>query len=281
MTIRWRSCWCLLALVLAAPAWAEDCGSLDALRWLLGDWTAAGSKSVFHESWAAAGPQTFEGAGVERAVADGAVKGAESLRLVEMAGGVFYVAKVTHNELPVAFRLTSCSDSRYVFENPAHDFPRRLEYRRGDDGRLTVAVSDGADRGFALDFTRATPPTDARAAVLAAEDARFAAMVAADAAAMRRSFAPTLQYVHSSGQVEDREQLIESITGGRLRYIAVEPAAREVVMLGEAAALVRGHGRFRVMAGESPLELQIRYLAVYGIRDGIWQLQSWQSLRTP
>lgn len=281
MTIASCLRWCLLSICIAAPVRADDCSSLDSLRWLLGDWTAAGSKTTFHESWAAAGAQTFEGAGVERATADGAVQAAESLRLVAMAGGVFYIAKVSHNELPIAFRLTSCSDGRFVFDNPAHDFPRRVEYQRGEDGRLQVTVSDGEDKGFTLDFRRATAAADAGSSVLAAEDDRFAAMVAADAAAMRRSFAPDLEYVHSSGQVEDREQLIASITGGRLRYMAVEPAGRQVVMLGETAALVRGHGLFRVRAGESPLELQIRYLAVYVIRDGSWQLQSWQSLRTP
>ena len=79
----------------------------------------------------------------------------ESLRLVEMSGEVFYVAKVGHNDLPIAFKLTSGSDDRAVFENPQHDFPKRLEYRL-TEGRLVVTVSDGGTRGFTLDFTRTT-----------------------------------------------------------------------------------------------------------------------------
>jgi len=39
--------------------------------------------------------------------------------------------------------------------------------------------------------------------------------------------------------------------------------------------------RCSIDAGGNPLDLQIRYLAVYGNRDGIWQLRSWQSLKTP
>jgi hypothetical protein len=197
-----------------------------------------------------------------------------------MAGGVFYISKVTHNELPVAFKLNHCADGRFVFDNPAHDFPRRLEYAPGPDGGLTVKVSDGADKGFSLNFSRGAPPGDA-ATVLSAEDARFAAMVAADPGEMRRWFADDLEYVHSTGQVESRDQLVESITSGRTRYVAVTPGERQVVPLGASAAAVRGRGRFQVTAGGNALDLQIRYLAVYGKQDGVWRLRSWQSLRAP
>lgn len=269
-----------LAASTAAAGPAPSCDSLTNLRWLLGDWVADGSNTTFHESWTEVAPHTFEGAGIERTKPDGAIKGTEVLRLVEMAGGVFYVSKVTHNELPVAFRLNQCADGRFVFDNPAHDFPRRLEYLLAPDGALTVKVSDGAEKAFSLNFTRDAPPGDP-ATVLTAEDARFSAMVAADPGEMRRWFADDLEYVHSTGQVESRDQLIESITSGRTRYVAVTPAERRVVSLGGDAAIVRGRGRFQVTAGGNALDLQIRYLAVYGKQDGVWRLRSWQSLRTP
>ncbi len=271
----------MLAAILAEPADATACASLANLRWLLGEWTADGSETTFHESWTELGPHTFEGSGIKRAKADGATKGSEVLRLVEMAGGVFYVSKVTHNVLPIAFRMTGCDDGRFVFENPAHDFPRRLEYRRESDRRLIVHVSDGGEKGFTLDFVRAPPTAEPGAVVLAAEDARFAAMIAANPEAMRSAFADDLEYVHSNGEVEDREQLIESIVSGRRRYAEVTELEREVVMLTPDAALVRGRGRFRVFAGPAPLDLRIRYLAVYGRDDGAWKLRDWQSVQQP
>lgn len=269
-----------LASVSAAASVAPSCDTLASLRWLLGDWVADGNKTTFHESWTEVAPHTFEGSGIERAKPEGSIRGSEVLRLVEMAGAVFYFSKVTHNELPVAFRLNECADGRFVFDNPAHDFPRRLEYVLAPDGRLTVNVSDGAEKGFSLDFARSASPGDP-VPVLAAEDARFAAMVAADAGEMRHWFAEDLVYVHSTGQVESRDQLIESITSGRTRYVTVTPVERQVVPLGTAAAAVRGRGRFQVTAGANALDLQIRYLAVYGKQDGVWRLRSWQSLRNP
>ena len=183
--------------------------------------------------------------------------------------------------MPIAFRLNACGDGRFVFDNPAHDFPKRLEYLQEPDGRLTVSVTDGAEKGFALNFVRNAVVSDATAPVLASEDARFAAMVAADADGMRQVLAADLVYVHSSALVESREQLIDSIVSGRSRYVAVQPAERQVVLMGDSAALVRGRGRFLVAVGGNDLDLQIRYLAVYARVDGAWQLRSWQSLRVP
>lgn len=266
--------------LLPAVAVAGNCGSLADLRWLLGSWTADGASTTFHESWAEVAPHTFEGTGIERAKPDGAAKGGEELRLVEMAGGVFYVSKVTHNELPVAFRLTGCEGGTYVFENPAHDFPKRLEYRREGDDRLAVQVSDGGDKGFTLDFMRASA-AGPEAAVLADEDARFAAMISAERVGLRRWLTSDLHYTHSNARVEDRDALIDTIVSGRMRYREVIPGERAVWFSGDGTAIVRGRGRFRVQAGDTPLDLRLRYLAIYAREEGIWKLRDWQSLREP
>lgn len=274
----------LLAAILALsvlPAAAGECRSLGSLEWLLGEWIADGAKSTFRESWTARGLQTWEGRGVETSKEDPAKTSGEVLRLVEMADGVFYLSKVTHNELPVAFRLSECADGRFVFVNAAHDFPKRLDYVREGADRLKVRVSDGADKGFTLDFARTPVPEASGDVVLAAEDARFAAMVAADPAAMRRWFADDLVYVHSTGMVEDRDQLIASIVGGRLQYLALEPSSRKVVFQGPDAAFVHGAARIKVLAGDKALDFPARYLAVYGLQDGAWRLRAWQSLRLP
>jgi Domain of unknown function (DUF4440)/Domain of unknown function (DUF6265) len=267
--------------LFAAPSLASECRSLAALEWLLGEWAADGAQSTFRESWTAVGPRTWEGRGVETSKADPAKSSTEVLRLVEMEDGVFYVAKVSHNELPIAFRLSECEAPRYTFVNPTHDFPRRLDYtRQGEDG-LSARVSDGAGKGFTLEYRRAQPAASGADAVLAAEDARFAAMVRGDAEALHRWLAGELSYVHSTGEIENREQLIDSITSGRRRFDAVEPTERRVIFSGSGAALVQGLARFRVAAGATPLAFEARYLAAYGLRDGDWKLLAWQSLRLP
>jgi hypothetical protein len=144
----------LIGLAGATAAESPDCTSLDTVAWLVGAWQAESRDRLISETWARVSPITLEGRGVTRSRADGAIRDSEDLRLVAMGDGVFYFAKVSHNERPVAFRLTACAGDTLVFENAAHDFPRRIEYRRVDGARLEVHVSDGADRGFRLDFTR-------------------------------------------------------------------------------------------------------------------------------
>ncbi len=270
-----------VACLLPLAAYGADCDSLESLRWLLGDWTADGSKSSFHESWRELGPQDFIGMGLERAKADGAVRAGEELRLVRMGGGVFYVSKVAHNEFPVAFRLTGCADESYVFENATHDFPKRLEYRRSGESGLSVRVSDGGKKGFTLEFKRVDSTPAAGSGPLGAEDARFQAMIAADRAGMNRWFDAELEYVHSTGVVEGRDQLIEAIASGRVRYLSVEPVERKVSMLAPDVALVHGNGKFKVSAGGASVELLLHYTAVYVERGGDWRLRSWQSLQIP
>lgn len=136
-------------------AGAAACDSLGPASWLLGEWLAPDENRIVTESWRAVSPDTFEGSGETRSNADGKTIDAEVLRLVRMGDAVFYVAKVAHNRYPVSFRLVECLPHRLVFDNPSHDFPRRLEYTLADDGTLAVAVSDGGDKGFTLQFRRA------------------------------------------------------------------------------------------------------------------------------
>lgn len=135
----------VVALVAICPslASAQACNSLEVASWMLGHWeTEAGGT----ETWSRVSDDTYEGQGF-----DG--RSHESLRLVEMADGVFYIAKVAHNDLPIPFKLTGCTEDTLVFENPTHDFPQRLEYRR-DGEAMQVRVSDGGARGFGLMFHR-------------------------------------------------------------------------------------------------------------------------------
>jgi ketosteroid isomerase-like protein len=265
----------------AAVAGAAECGSLASLHWLQGEWVAEGAKSTWRETWTEIDAKTWSGRGVETSKSDPGQQGTEELRLVEMGGSVFYLAKVTHNELPVPFRLVECGDGRLVFANPAHDFPRRLDYERQPDGRLHVRVSDGADKGFTLDFARQPKASADSPAALAAEDARFAAMVAADPQAMRRWFTDDLAYVHSTGRVVNRDQLIDEVRTGALRYHAIAPSERQVSFIGADAAVVRGLARIEASADGKPLEFQVRYLAIYRREGGDWRLSAWQSLRLP
>ena len=146
----------LVASLAASPiaSFAEGCNSLDGLEWLLGDWKSTDGNNVTIESWERISPLTFEGFAEVRSVADDSLKSRETLRLVQMSGEVFYVAKVAHNEHPIGFRLIDCPEGSAVFENAEHDFPTRIAYRQAGEKELIARVSGADGKGFEVNYHR-------------------------------------------------------------------------------------------------------------------------------
>lgn len=115
-------------------------------HWLLGEWESKSDKSTTVETWKWISEQTLEGKSITYDK-DKNVKNSESLRLLKMEGEIFYLAKLKHNKLPIAFKLTKLTHSLAVFENPDHDFPTKLEYKLKDSENLIVTVSS-SDKTF-------------------------------------------------------------------------------------------------------------------------------------
>lgn len=77
----------------------------------------------------------------------------ESLRILEMSGDLYLLAKVAHNAMPTPFKASECLATSVLFENPEHDFPNRLQYSVEDE-KLVVDVRNNENRGFSLSFRR-------------------------------------------------------------------------------------------------------------------------------
>lgn len=146
-------------LLFTASVGAEECRSLEVVEWILGEWATSPSRVVIREHWHRVSDVTFEGESVTSSVADDDVVNFETLRLVAMSDGVFYIAKVTDNDLPIPFRLTQCSDDFAVFENPDHNAPQRLIYRLLEvsspgAARLEIRLEGDGMNDFSLLFHR-------------------------------------------------------------------------------------------------------------------------------
>lgn len=132
---------------------AQSCKSLDDLQVFLGNWRAESPNNVTTESWAKVSDHSFEGKGL---VEDrsGSPDSSESLRIVEMSGEIFYIAKVKANEFPTSFKLTRCNQSKFDFENPTHDFPKKISYKFIKDKKLIVTVGGNDDEAFEINFQK-------------------------------------------------------------------------------------------------------------------------------
>ena len=85
--------------------------------------------------------------GMSRTVHGDAMTEFEYLRIVDRPDGVVYIAHPAGRAPGTEFRLTSLSlgggEARAVFENPSHDFPKRILYTRRPDGTLVAVVDAG------------------------------------------------------------------------------------------------------------------------------------------
>lgn len=128
--------------------------------------------------------------------------------------------------------------------------------------------------------TRAQAGSAAEEAVLKADNARFAAMLKADAAELEKLLAPELSYTHSNASVQDKAAFISDIKTGKIKYLAVEPTDQKARVFG-TMAIVTGGASVHVIQNGNDLTFKIRYTNAHINRGGSWQMVAWQATRLP
>jgi len=121
---------------------------------------------------------------------------------------------------------------------------------------------------------------DPSRAVLAAQDARFAATIKADVAALGAMMTDDLTYTHSSGVTETRAELLDGIRSGKYAYRSIESKDRRVRLHGDAA-IVSGTAHVVIEPGGKRTEIDLYFSELYLKQDGAWRMALWQSTRLP
>lgn len=90
----------------------------------------------------------------------------------------------------------------------------------------------------------------------------------------------SLLYIHSNGWTETRENLLENLSSGKLRYhdIRVEEAIVRVI---DSTALVTGKGLFSVSLDGKPIEIHLYYTEVYTVTNQDIRLISRHACKLP
>ena len=129
-----------VAVLLAALscAAADSPAKLDGLAWLAGGWGSERDGTWTEEWWIA--PRLGVMLGVNRSGRAGKPASFEFIRISEEAGGSLIYWGGPQGAKPTPFKLVRSAKDHVVFENPEHDFPQRIEYRR-EGGTMTATVS--------------------------------------------------------------------------------------------------------------------------------------------
>lgn len=117
--------------------------------------------------------------------------------------------------------------------------------------------------------------------VLAVDDARTAALIAADRPALDGTLARELRYVHSNGLTQDRATYLDAAVGGAMQYRVIKPLERQARAVSATAVLVTGSNHVEVVLNGKPLQADVLYTAVYVQEGGAWKMTAWQSTPTP
>lgn len=132
-----------IAVLAFAPAASAQ--SLSDLHWLKGCWRTNGQASEVTEVWLA--PPMPALIGYAYTLRGGQVRVWEQTRIEMIDGRATFVAMPLGGD-PVRFALRDGDGAQVArFDNPAHDYPQTVEYRREGD-RLLGVISriDGSDQ---------------------------------------------------------------------------------------------------------------------------------------
>lgn len=144
-----------IALVLSAQlaagvAAATQPATLERLHWLQGCWEIAEGDRTIEEHWL--GPRGRSMLGVSRTVRAGALAEYEFVVIRERKDGLAYEARPS-GQAPTVFVARTIDADSVVFENPGHDFPQRVGYRRlGPDSMLAWIEGRSDKRARLVEF---------------------------------------------------------------------------------------------------------------------------------
>lgn len=124
---------------------------IGALSWLTGCWRSTStSPNVITERWSPIAGNMMMG--VSQTVNGNTTVEFEYMRIAQDGANVFYIAKPSQNPGETSFRLIRLAGQEAVFENPEHDFPQRVVYRRNGDNLTGRIEGNNNGRMMGIDF---------------------------------------------------------------------------------------------------------------------------------
>ena len=145
----------LLFLIITETTFAQS----ELPGFLQGTWKIENEES--YEHWDRLNNDHLRG--ISYSNKNGQISISEYIEIVKTEKGMLYRATVVNqNEgKEISFRLTK-TDSAFTFENPDHDFPRKIVYQKLTDTEVFVDVSDGQKKGFAYKMRKEVEKTTER-----------------------------------------------------------------------------------------------------------------------
>ncbi|WP_297332935.1 DUF6265 family protein [Flavobacterium sp.] len=138
-----KSLLCISAFVLLISCKHDDkYANIQKAVWLVGSWGNTSADETLTEIWQKLNDSVFAGQAFVINEENDTVF-FEHIRIEERKGELFYIVTVPdQNEgQAVPFKMTTINDSLIVFENPEHDYPQKIAYRKVNADSLVAEIS--------------------------------------------------------------------------------------------------------------------------------------------
>ena len=115
---------------------------LEKMNWILGQWEYKMPEGILTETWTKTNDSIFSGTTYFIINKKDTVH-SETIILTQLKDELIYspTVKGQNDDKPIDFIMTSDSENNFVFENPKHDYPKRIAYQKVDNNRLVATIS--------------------------------------------------------------------------------------------------------------------------------------------
>lgn len=115
---------------------------LEKMNWLIGQWENTTPEGYLTETWIKTNDSTFSGQTYFIINKKDTVHN-ESIVLTQVNDDLVYrpTVKGQNNDEAVDFKLTSEAENIFAFENPKHDYPQKIVYKKINEKSLVATIS--------------------------------------------------------------------------------------------------------------------------------------------
>jgi len=132
----------VLSLIACQNKAEKNFEQLEKMNWLVGEWENKMPEGVLTETWTKTNDSTF--AGKTLFINEKDTLHSEDIVLTQKGETLLYIPTVKgqNDDKPVEFKMTeSKTENEFAFENPKHDYPQKIVYKKVSDTNLVATIS--------------------------------------------------------------------------------------------------------------------------------------------
>jgi hypothetical protein len=141
----------VLCLFSAQALFSASGADLSSLGFMSGCWAGSNGEERFEEMWTK--PDSGSVLGVSRTMKGGKTTFTEYIQVrANAAGEITMYIQLKLAEKATPFKLVQADGKRAIFENPEHDFPKKIMYRVDGDGLFAQIEGPQGGKTVTVDY---------------------------------------------------------------------------------------------------------------------------------